>query len=397
MCAIMVVGLFVSQAAAAQEVKIIVEGEAIALDAKPVLYNGRVLVPVRQIVESIGGDVTWNAGSQTVNVVKDQKNILLVINSNTAKVNNEDKILDVPARIIAGRTMIPLRFVSENLDTKVNWDSASYTVSIDVPVQLNNEAYDLLMKASEKSADNRQSKAEFKANMLISGKTPAGPMSYNVDADGILKMDLDKPAFSFDGNLSLKDQGTTMGFDLALRMIENNMYIMDPITGKWSVESIPAEDFAQVKELLKQNQLSAEFTKKVLEEMKEAVRTVDFAGEKTVNGVNTKGVFVELSGLKYKKMLKEVLIEAMKTQELPLTETDLQQFDEAFAGIEFGRYEVTYWIDESNNIHDMNLDMKFRFSFEQEVDMAFAMTADIIMSEINKPQQIVAPEVTETL
>lgn len=397
MCAVMIVGLFVSQAAAAQEVKIIVEGESIALDAKPVIYKGRVLVPVRQIVESIGGDVTWNSGSQTVSVVKDQKNILLVINNNTAKVNNVNQTLDVPARIIGGRTMIPLRFVSQNLGTTVNWDPKTYTVTIEVPVNLNNEAYDLLVKASEKNAANRQSKYDFKANASLSGNSAGVLMNYNVEGSGTMKMDLDKPAFGFDGKVSVKDKGVSMGFDFAFRMIENNMYMMDPTTGKWSKESIPAEDFAKVTELLKQKQLSAEFTSKMLEQMKSSVRTVDFAGEKTVNGVKTKGVSMELSGLKYKKMLKDIILEAQKTQGMQVTESDLKAFDEVFSGVELNRYEVTYWIDQDNNIHDINLDLKVRVAFQQEVDMVFAITADIALSEVNKPQQITAPEVTDTL
>lgn len=130
-------------------VTLMLDGETIAFsesDVPPVIItpegeeNGRTLIPARALFEKAGAVVTWINESQTVIIEHGQFVIELVIGSNIALVNDEEKVLDVPAFIIDhdgdyyGSTMIPVRFVAENLSFGVEWDDVSRTVKVSSPV-----------------------------------------------------------------------------------------------------------------------------------------------------------------------------------------------------------------------------------------------------------------------
>jgi hypothetical protein len=95
----------------------------------PVIEQGRTLVPLRAIFEALGADVKWDGSTQTVIAIKAGKEIKLIIGGQAYK-NGQPVTLDVPAKIVDGRTMVPLRFVSEALGTSVRWEDATQTVSI---------------------------------------------------------------------------------------------------------------------------------------------------------------------------------------------------------------------------------------------------------------------------
>jgi len=112
-------------------INVFMNGRHIAFDdTKPENINGRILVPVRTISEEMGADVSYNNETKQVTIVKGDKTIVLTIGSQEAYVNGEKVLFDVPAMIVEGRTMVPLRFVSENMDAYVDWDGESQVVSI---------------------------------------------------------------------------------------------------------------------------------------------------------------------------------------------------------------------------------------------------------------------------
>lgn len=112
-----------------------VKGDPIDYEAydnvKPTIENGRTIVPVRAVSEKLGAEVLWDEDTKTVIVKSGNVEIKMVINSAEAYVNGEKVQLDVPARITDDRTVVPLRFVAENLDLNVNWDEASRTVIVE--------------------------------------------------------------------------------------------------------------------------------------------------------------------------------------------------------------------------------------------------------------------------
>lgn len=110
--------------------KVILNGKELTMDAPPVIKNGRTLVPIRAIAEQFGAKVVWDASTQTVKIIKGEVEILLVIGKNDAKVNGNNISLDTPAEISNGRTMVPVRFISEAFKLNVGWDQENMTVTI---------------------------------------------------------------------------------------------------------------------------------------------------------------------------------------------------------------------------------------------------------------------------
>ena len=103
----------------------------------PIQLNNRVLVPAREVFESMGAKVTWDHTLKKVTVEYKNKNIILIVNQTTATINGESVTMDVPGKIINDKIMIPVRFVSEGIGMTVQWDSANRAVWIEEPVSNN--------------------------------------------------------------------------------------------------------------------------------------------------------------------------------------------------------------------------------------------------------------------
>jgi foldase protein PrsA len=115
-----------------ENIRLICDGKQIEFDVEPQIVNGRTLVPIRAIFETVGLAVEWDTESKTVKGQSDDESnsIKFTIGSNKTIVNNEEKVLDVPACIIDGRTMVPLRFLSENMGYNVVWVGESNLILI---------------------------------------------------------------------------------------------------------------------------------------------------------------------------------------------------------------------------------------------------------------------------
>ncbi len=105
------------------------------IDVPPQIIEGRTLLPIRHIAEPLGATVEWDPNEKKVTVSLKNTVIELWIGKNIAKVNGVNTPIDpnnpkVVPMIIQGRTMLPVRFVAENLGCKVDWDSATKTVTI---------------------------------------------------------------------------------------------------------------------------------------------------------------------------------------------------------------------------------------------------------------------------
>ena len=94
----------------------------------PVIENGRTLVPLRNIIEKFGGTVKWDGITKTVTIISDSNTIELQIDSTIARINSEERVMDVAPCLINSRTMLPLRFISENLGISVEWNNEYRTI-----------------------------------------------------------------------------------------------------------------------------------------------------------------------------------------------------------------------------------------------------------------------------
>lgn len=124
-------------------INIEIDGEEVRTGDMPAIaLNNRTLVPVREVFETdkIGADVEWNGDKYEVYVTYKDTEIKLKINSKIAVVNGKEVELDVPAKLIRditkdyAKTMIPLRFVSEQFEYDVKWDGQDYKAILTSPV-----------------------------------------------------------------------------------------------------------------------------------------------------------------------------------------------------------------------------------------------------------------------
>lgn len=107
-----------------------INGEGKKMDAKPFIKNDRTLVPLRFIVEAIGGEVNWDNDNRLVTVNSKGKTIELPIDSKTIKIDGEDVNIDQAAIIKGDRTFVPIRFIAENLDMVVNYINDTLEIEI---------------------------------------------------------------------------------------------------------------------------------------------------------------------------------------------------------------------------------------------------------------------------
>lgn len=150
--AVLAAGLmgFSLTAAAESAVKVFVDEVQLAFDVEPIIDNGRTLVPMRAIFEALGAEVAWNQETRTVTAERGDDVISITIDSNALYKNDEKVEIDVPAKIVDGRTLVPIRAVSNSFDAEVNWDKATQSVLItteksDTPVKTDEPADDIFL------------------------------------------------------------------------------------------------------------------------------------------------------------------------------------------------------------------------------------------------------------
>jgi hypothetical protein len=129
---------FAVSVCAADSISVFMNYKSVEFDQEPFIENGRLLVPIRAIAEAAGMEVAWSPSSRAVMLTKTERllaipmsvdepyvdgkhTVELTIDSDQALVDNEPQTLEVSAKIVGGRTYIPLRFISEAIDMDVSW------------------------------------------------------------------------------------------------------------------------------------------------------------------------------------------------------------------------------------------------------------------------------------
>lgn len=181
-------------------IRVLVNGDPVRFENMgPREIDGRLMVPLRGVLEKTGAYVDWDPATQTVLATRGDLVLELNIGSRNARVNGRNVRMDVPAMTISGNTMVPLRFVSESLGVTVAWDNRTRTVSIEssdqtasVPVDRENTAAHRSWRPRVESVTHNMTD-----NMLASGQrfrivirgTPGGQASFRIRGSaGEMKM-----------------------------------------------------------------------------------------------------------------------------------------------------------------------------------------------------------------
>lgn len=135
LCLFVMFGL-VGNVSAAVVPKIFVDGNQLKSDVDPVIIQGTTLVPLAVLSTGLGYGVKWNQALEQVTVTDDDFNIVLTIGQKIGLVNNESYELALAPIVVKGRTMVPLRFVTEILGFKLVWKQAEKEIYLTSPVKV---------------------------------------------------------------------------------------------------------------------------------------------------------------------------------------------------------------------------------------------------------------------
>lgn len=113
-----------------ERIRVTLDDKEIRFETDPIIKNERTLVGFRAILEALGATVTWDEDTRMVTATKEGTTIVLEIGSDKAYVNGKESTLDAAPEIVNDSTLIPVRFVSEQLGMDVGWDDVTRHVAI---------------------------------------------------------------------------------------------------------------------------------------------------------------------------------------------------------------------------------------------------------------------------
>ncbi|GAB6991322.1 stalk domain-containing protein [Paenibacillus pini] len=108
-----------------------INGNKKTMDVAPIVKNGSTYIPIRYVLDAFGGKATWDPANQRISVLRGGKLMDLTVGKKDFILNGLRKSSDVAPFISQGRTLVPLRLVSEQLGLKVKWEQNTKTVTIE--------------------------------------------------------------------------------------------------------------------------------------------------------------------------------------------------------------------------------------------------------------------------
>ena len=144
---------------------------------QPVIKEGRLLIPVRAIMEALGADVKWDGEKRTVIIKKGDVTIELPVDKRVALVNGKEVILDVPAGITNNRVIVPLRFIAEALRAAVDYYGEGPVVTIDTEESSETAATAGASEAAEATAATESAAANESNESAVTAESAASNIS----------------------------------------------------------------------------------------------------------------------------------------------------------------------------------------------------------------------------
>ena len=179
----------------AQNTKLIIDNKEIITSNGPINDKGSILVPLRVISSELGAGVKFDNEKQEITVTKESKVLKLRIGEKEALVDGKEVKLTVPAKILNGATYVPIRFISEQLDSTAVWEHKNNKVIITSKSNDGNNntvIIDKSISSREDSVDNKniytpQFLKELVDNTPCSEEVKKFRASINPRRNGLLK------------------------------------------------------------------------------------------------------------------------------------------------------------------------------------------------------------------
>ncbi|HEY4391640.1 MAG TPA: copper amine oxidase N-terminal domain-containing protein, partial [Paenibacillus sp.] len=109
----------------------LVNGEKKNIDAAPLLQNSTTYVPIKYVLDTFGGSAAWNNTAKKITVTRGTTVLELTVGKKEFFINGSKKQADVSPIIVNGRTLVPLRLVSEQLGIMVKWDNKTKSITLE--------------------------------------------------------------------------------------------------------------------------------------------------------------------------------------------------------------------------------------------------------------------------
>lgn len=161
---------------AAKEVKIEIDGkEMVPKDMPAVIIDGRTMLPMRQIAQELGCEVNWNEAAKQIYVMRGSDIIVFTVDSKTGYENGKEFTMDVPATIVNDRTMLPVRALADALHLNIKWDDPNRIVSI--------QSGDTVVKDEPKAPESGQTTTGTLTGIQMPSAKDAD-QTFTIQADG---------------------------------------------------------------------------------------------------------------------------------------------------------------------------------------------------------------------
>jgi hypothetical protein len=250
------------------KVNVILDGRAIAFDAKPMLKEGRTLIPLRVVFEELGLNVRWNQATRTATISSDTKTIVITEGSHQVTVNAIGEILDVPATIYNNRMYVPIHIIAATSDLNVKWDSGTSTVHlqtttlpevieedvIEEDVIVEEEAEEVIEEELENAVniDEHLQKLSaidinsFSTKYTMEQKMQADDMNIEMNIKG--EMDIVLDPFGMYQHMKMKMFGEDL--EMEMYMTEQGFYMYDPMENQWIKDESSMGEFENILDMV---------------------------------------------------------------------------------------------------------------------------------------------------
>jgi N-acetylmuramoyl-L-alanine amidase len=305
-------------------VPLFLNGKQLKPEVEPRIINDVTMVPVRIIAEELGSKVEWHPDSRKVTVVKDSMNIEMVIDRLEAAVNGVPAKLDSAPVLLAGNTLLPVRFVAEHLGVEVNWNEVERAVYLqqklveaEKPGSEDPLPVDKPSDASEKPV-SVINKIEMTATQLLIQADDAGQLTPSVfNLQNPSRIVIDIPGTALAPSL-YKDETAKIG-----ETVSNNVYVSNVRYSLYSLNPSAVRIVLDMKENMELSWTTGMNSASLVAVLQKAPKykvVIDPGhgdqdpGAKAVNG-RTEKEFNLSMGLKvYERLKKETLIEPLLTR-----------------------------------------------------------------------------------
>lgn len=183
---------------------VLLDGKSVSFDVPPEIENGRTMVPLRAIFEALGAEVNWDNSTSTAIATKDNT-IVKLGTDGRAYINGKPVTLDMPAKEVFGRILVPLRFVSEAFGCQVYWDETSQIASIITLISSDSLPKDLFTAVRNNNIAEVRRILSMKVNPNVYNDAGYTPL---IDAAGSGYKDVSMALLLSGANPNLKEKQT---------------------------------------------------------------------------------------------------------------------------------------------------------------------------------------------